>query len=288
MRIANLNGRAVVVDGDRAFDIAEASDGQFGPAPRSVFDAWAEFTAWATNAELGAGVAFTTDDLDAPIPDPRQVFAIGLNYRDHADEANLAYPDHPVVFTKFASSLAGPNVTVELPSDNVDYENELVVVIGTQVHDADPAEAMKAVAGYAVGQDYSEREVQRRGPAAQFSLGKSFPNFGPFGPAVVTLDELDNPAALRVTTVLERDGDGSGEFDGTTTLQDGTTADFIFPVDRAVSELSRIVTLFPGDIIFTGTPAGVGMPRGLYLRSGDTLTSTIEGVGSLRNTFVDK
>ncbi|GAA1953329.1 fumarylacetoacetate hydrolase family protein [Microbacterium deminutum] len=289
MRIATLTGRAVLVSndgaGDAAVDIANASDGRFGPSPRSVFERWDDFTAWAADAALDGGDPYDPADLDAPIADPRQVFAIGLNYRDHADEANLAYPENLVVFTKFASSLAGPNVTIELPSDKVDYETELVVVIAREVHEADVEASRAAIAGFAVGQDISERAVQTRGPAPQFSLGKSFPNFAPYGPAIVTLDELQNPDALRITAIVEGP---SAEGETSRTLQDGTSADLIFAVDRIVSDLSQIVTLYPGDLIFTGTPAGVGMARGLFLKPGDVLTSTIEGVGTITNRFVAK
>jgi 2,4-didehydro-3-deoxy-L-rhamnonate hydrolase len=288
MRIANLNDRAVLViggeNGATAVDVAEVSAGRFGPSARAVFDDWDAFVAWASDSELGDGAPFDSADLGAPVPDPRQVFAIGLNYRDHADEANLAHPDDLVVFTKFASSLAGPNVTVELPSDKVDYETELVVVIGREAHQVDQAEAHAAIAGFAVGQDYSERAVQTRGPAPQFSLGKSFPNFAPFGPTVVTLDELSDANALRITAVLA--GPSAAEHEGSWTVQDGTTADLIFPVDRIISDLSHVVTLFPGDLIFTGTPAGVGMARGVFLKPGDTLTSTIEGLGTMTNELI--
>jgi len=284
MRIANLEGRAVLISDDRALDIAEASGGQFGPEPLAIYQAWDAFLAWAAGAEFALARPFAASELQAPIPNPGQVFAIGLNYRDHADEAKLGYPTDLVVFTKFASSLAGPNVTVELPSDHVDYETELVVVIGRVVARADESEAHAAIAGFAIGQDYSERTVQTRGPAPQFSLGKSFPNFAPFGPAVVTLDELSNPDALAIGAVLE--GPTAADHEGGWTVQDGTTADLIFSVDRIIADLSQIVTLSPGDLIFTGTPAGVGMARGIFLAPGDALTSTIDGLGSLRNEFV--
>lgn len=289
MRIANLSGRAVLVtdgqDGETAVDVAKASDGRFGPSPRSVFEEWDAFTAWAGEAELETGIAFDPAELGAPVPDPRQVFGIGLNYRDHADEAKLAHPEHLLVFTKFASALAGPNVTVELPSDNVDYETELVVVIGREVHAADLETSKEAIAGYAIGQDYSERAVQTRGPAPQFSLGKSYPNFAPFGPAVVTEEELGDPARLRIGATLTGPSAGDEE---SITLQDGTTADLIFPVDRIISDLSQVVTLYPGDLIFTGTPAGVGSPRGLFLKPGDAVTSTIEGLGTMTNRFTSR
>jgi 2-keto-4-pentenoate hydratase/2-oxohepta-3-ene-1,7-dioic acid hydratase in catechol pathway len=284
MRIANLAGRAVLLDGDVAYDIAAVSNGAFGPSPRTIFDDWAAFRAWAASAHLNGGSPFDRKDLEAPVPDPRQIFAIGLNYRDHADEAGLAYPEDLVVFTKFVSSLSGPNATVRLPSDHVDYETELVVVLGREVHDVDESEACRAIAGYAVGQDLSERVVQFRGPAPQFSLAKSFAGFSPFGPAVVTLDELPDPAALRIgATITGPTAQAQGA--ETFVLQDGTTADLIFSVERIISDLSRVVTLYPGDLIFTGTPAGVGGSRGIFLMEGDELVSSIEGVGTITNRF---
>ncbi|GAB3299574.1 fumarylacetoacetate hydrolase [Epidermidibacterium keratini] len=285
MQIANIDGRAVLLQDGRAIDIAEASAGRFGPSTRAVFEDWAAFSAWEGPAADAASTPYDPQQLEAPITDPRQIFAIGLNYRDHADEAKLAYPDDLVVFTKFASSLTGPNSEVALPSENVDWEVELVVVIGREAHRVSPEQAREAVAGYTIGQDLSERVVQTRGPAAQFSFGKSYPGFAPFGPAVVTADELANPDALAIKAVIEGP---TAKAQGTDswTVQDGTTADLIFPVDRIISDLSQVVTLYPGDIIFTGTPAGVGLGRGVYLQPGDTLISTIEGLGSMTNRLV--
>ncbi len=284
MHIGNLAGRAVLIQQETALDIGVASGDRFGPDPLRVFQQWAAFTAWAAGADFGAAKPFDSKDLLAPVPNPGQIFAIGLNYADHADEANLAHPADLVVFTKFASSLAGPNVTVELPSKFVDYETELVVIIGAAAHRVDQDQARAAVAGFCVGQDYSERVVQRRGPAPQFSLGKSYPNFSPFGPAVVTLDELQDPDALPIGAVLE--GPTAAGQGGSWKVQDGNTADLIFPVARIIADLSQVVSLAPGDLIFTGTPAGVGMARGIYLQPGDVLTSTIAGIGSLRNEFI--
>ena len=281
MKLATLAGRAVIVRDDAAFDIAEASDGQFSSELREVFEHWDAFRTWADSASLEGGRSFTDDELEAPVRWPRQVFAIGLNYKDHADEASLPYPEHLIVFTKFASSIATPNAVVALPSDQVDYETELVVVVGRGGHRIPVAEAWDAVAGLAIGQDYSEREVQRRGPAAQFSLGKSYPNFTPYGPVVVTPDEFENRDALRISAVLSGEG-----LDEPIKVQDGTTADLIFSVAQTVSDLSQVVTLMPGDLILTGTPAGVGLSRGLLLKPGQVLTSTLEGVGSIRNEFV--
>ena len=270
----------MLVRGDRALDIASASGGRFPASPRALIEEWDSLLVWAPAADWTAAAPFAESSLQAPIPDPDQVFAIGLNYRDHADEAGLPYPDHLVVFTKFPSSIAAPNAVVELPSDDVDYETELVIVIGRTGHRIAEVDAWGHVAGVAVGQDYSERVVQRRGPAPQFSLGKSYPNFSPYGPVIVSLDELTDPDRLGIVAELE-------DVDGTRTrVQDGTSADMIFSVPRTITELSQIVTLRPGDLIFTGTPAGVGLARGFTLQPGQALTSTIEGVGTIRNTFV--
>lgn len=286
MRLANLAGRAVLLEGDRALDVERASEGRFGPDPMDPWQDWSAFVAWSVEADFSTAEGYEEADLGAPVPAPRQVFAIGLNYRDHAEEADLDIPENLVVFTKFQSSLAGPQADVPVAGETVDYEAELVVVVGSQIHDVDEDAAQEAIAGYAVGQDYSERTVQRRPPAPQFSLGKSFPNFGPFGPAVVTADELEDPANLSIRCVIEGPtGQAQGE-NGQWVAQDGTTADLIFPVARVLSDLSRAVTLYPGDIVFTGTPAGVGMPQGIYLQRGDVVTTTIEGIGSLRNVMV--
>ncbi|MCQ2001011.1 fumarylacetoacetate hydrolase family protein [Arthrobacter zhaoxinii] len=282
MRIANLHGRAVLVRDGQALDIEKASAGKFGPAPLGLYEDWDTFRAWAEGADYSDARPYDENELDAPVPNPRQIFAIGLNYKDHADEAGLPYPEHLFVFTKFQSSIAGPRAVVELPSEAVDYEVELVAVIGKEMHKVDAADAWDGVAGLSVGQDLSEREIQLRPPVPQFSLGKSFPNFSPFGPAVVTLDELPGYEGLRLSTVIEGHGSRAGEWK----VQDGNTRNMIFSVPQIIAELSRIVTLFPGDVIFTGTPAGVGKAHGIALQPGNVLTSTVEGIGTLRNEFV--
>jgi 2-keto-4-pentenoate hydratase/2-oxohepta-3-ene-1,7-dioic acid hydratase in catechol pathway len=280
MRIANLSGRLVLVSEDLALDVETASGGSFSPDPQAVYENWARFTDWAKDADFADAQAFDAADLQAPTPAPRQIFAIGLNYRDHAEESGQAIPDAPLVFTKFVTSLAGPNVTIELPEGSVDWEVELVAVIGTRAYRVKEADAWDYVAGLTVGQDISERKTQLRGPAPQFSLGKSFPNFAPIGPVVVTLDEIPDPGALRIQTELSGEG-----VDGTVSLQDGNTKDLIFSVPSLIESLSAVLPLLPGDIIFTGTPAGVGMGRSprQFLSPGQILTSTIEGIGQLRN-----
>jgi 2,4-didehydro-3-deoxy-L-rhamnonate hydrolase len=183
----------------------------------------------------------------------------------------------PPVFTKFRSCLAGPSAVIELPSDRVDWEVELVAVIGRPAERVPEEKAWSYVAGVMVGQDLSERTVQLAGPVPQFSLGKSFPGFGPIGPWLVTPDELPDRDDLRLRCSV----DGR-------VLQDGRTRDMIFSVPELVARISAVCPMLPGDLIFTGTPSGVGMGRQPqeFLRPGTTLVSTIEGLGELRNALV--
>jgi 2-keto-4-pentenoate hydratase/2-oxohepta-3-ene-1,7-dioic acid hydratase in catechol pathway len=277
MRIGRANGRLVVVDGDGVVDVATASGGEFSADPDQVFAVWDQFTEWANGlAGPGAhtGPLVPPGELGAPVLAPAQVFGIGLNYREHAAESGIDVPAVPPVFTKFRSCLAGPSATVELPSEHVDWEVELVAVIGRPAHQVPEAKAWSYVAGVMVGQDLSERTVQLAGPVPQFSLGKSFPGFGPIGPWLVTPDELPDRDDLRLRCSV----DGR-------VLQDGRTRDMIFSVPELVARVSAVCPMLPGDLIFTGTPSGVGMGRRPpeYLRPGTTLVSTIEGLVELRN-----
>ncbi|WP_331000640.1 fumarylacetoacetate hydrolase family protein [Streptomyces luteolifulvus] len=259
-------------------DIERLSGGRFDHDPQQAFERWDELTRWAATADLEAAevLPFRPEDLGPPVPAPRQVFAVGLNYDEHARESGFVRPAAPLVFTKYLSSLTGPVSTVELPTDTVDWEVELVAVIGREARHVSADESWSYVAGLTVGQDLSERTCQHAGPAPQFSLAKSFPGFSPTGPFLVTPDELDDPEDLAL----------SCEVDGVV-LQKGRTGQMIFPVRELIAYLSSIVTLHPGDLVFTGTPAGVGAGRtpALYLRPGQTLHSHIAGLGDLRQTF---
>ncbi len=289
MRIANLKGRAVLVAGDQALDVEQASEGRFEADPQSVWKDWPAFSSWGASVDPAGharSASFDRADLGAPVPRPSQVFGIGLNYADHAREAQLEVPEHPLVFTKFPSSLSGPAATVRLSSDRVDWEAELVVVIGSGGRDIAESNGWDAVAGLTVGQDLSDRTVQNWGKPAQFNLGKSFQGYAPTGPAVVTLDEVRaaaDPDALSISCRIADDEDSELR-----TLQDGTTGDLIFTVPRLVAELSAIVELFPGDLVFTGTPAGVGMGRNpqVFLKPGQRLVTEIEAIGTVEQRFV--
>ncbi|GAB3519581.1 fumarylacetoacetate hydrolase family protein [Phytohabitans suffuscus] len=277
MRTANLGGRLVLVRGGRALDVATASGGRYGPDPQAVFDDWAGFHAWARSADLGAAEPYEPEELGPPVPRPGQVFAIGVNYREHADESGYGADSSPVVFTKFRSCLTGPVAEVALRGDRCDWEVELVVVVGRPAVAVAARDAWSYVAGVTVGQDVSDRELQLGGERPQFSLGKSWPGFGPTGPVLVTPDELADPDDLALGCTLR------GEV-----LQSSRTSRMIYGVPRLVEYLSGHCALAPGDLIFTGTPSGVGnarVPR-RYLAPGDVLVSTVEGVGELRTTFV--
>ena len=280
MRIGNLSGRLAIFTDGGAVDVEKASGGRFGPDPQAVYEVWDEFAAWAAAADQGDAVDFDPADLGAPTPAPAQVFAIGLNYAAHAAESNFAVPDtFPPTFTKFRTALSGPVTTVRIPAGgNVDWEVELVAVISRRAENVAAADAWSYVAGLTAGQDISERIVQLSGPAPQFSLGKSYPGFAPVGPWVVTVDEFSNLDDIELQCAID------GE-----TVQHGRTKDFVFGVPALIEGLSRITPLLPGDIIFCGTPSGVGqgMNPKRFLRAGEELVSKVEGVGELRQNFVD-
>jgi 2-keto-4-pentenoate hydratase/2-oxohepta-3-ene-1,7-dioic acid hydratase in catechol pathway len=281
MRLANLGGRAtLVVPGadDRGVDVAEASGGKFGPDVQGLYDDWDAFRAFVADVDLTtvAHAPFDPAELNAPVPAPRQVFGIGLNYRSHAAESGMDLPTMPATFTKFPASITGPFAEVELPNDTVDWEVELVVVIGRRADWVAAADAWSHVAGVTVGQDLSDRTLQLAA-GAQFSLGKSHRGFTPLGPWVVTPDELADPDDLALGCSID------GE-----TVQDGRTSDLVFGVSQLIAELSAVVPLLPGDIIFTGTPGGVGFARKppRFLQPGETLTTWVEGIGTIRTGFV--
>lgn len=277
MRIGNLDGRLVLVHDESTTDVETASSGRFTSDPQAIFERWGEFFEWAKSQTGQGEVSLARERLGPPVPRPPQVFGIGLNYRDHAEEASLDLPQEPMVFTKFPSSVTGPHSTVKLPSDRVDFEVELVVVIGKEGHRIPSDLAWDHVAGMTVGQDISDRGVQFQDTPPQFSIGKSFPKFAPIGPLLATPDEFSDPNTLAISCAS-----------GHETLQDGTTADMVFPIAELIAKLSNVVTLLPGDLIFTGTPAGVGAvqdpPR--FISPGDVITSSVEGIGEMTTTFI--
>jgi 2,4-didehydro-3-deoxy-L-rhamnonate hydrolase len=278
MRVANADGQAVLVVDDGIVDIATASGGALPTDAQLLYERWDDVRALADRVQ-GPEQPFELSALQAPVPRPRQVFAIGMNYAAHAAEAGVEAPEFPPTFTKFPTCLTGPDATVALPSAFVDWEVELVAVIGSAAYEVEVGKGWSHVAGLTVGQDLSERIVQTRPPAPQFSLGKSFPGFGPIGPWVITPDELDDPDDLALGCTV------NGE-----EVQKSRTSDLIFGVDALVHLLSSITPLLPGDLIFTGTPSGVGGTRTppRFLAPGDELVSTIEGIGTIHTHLVDR
>lgn len=211
-----------------------------------------------------------------PVANPQKIICIGLNYRDHAIETGSEIPTEPVVFNKFLSTLSGAGDAIVLPkvSKEVDYEAELVVVIGRTAKHVAAKDAMDYVLGYTCGHDVSARDWQKGRPGGQWLLGKTFDTFAPIGPCLVTTDELPDPSNVRVRMHLND-----------ATVQDSTTAQLIFDIPTLIEHLTQIVTLHPGDLIFTGTPPGVGaaMQPPRFLQPGDRCTVEIEGIGSLTN-----
>ncbi|QGJ72254.1 Fumarylacetoacetate hydrolase domain-containing protein 2 [Planctomycetales bacterium 10988] len=223
-----------------------------------------------------SGFSADSSKLLAPISNPEKVICIGLNYLDHAKESGVEPPKEPIVFSKFPSTIIGPEAPILLPaaSEEVDFEAELVVVIGKKTKHVFEEEALASVAGYCCGHDVSARDWQLRKNNKQWLLGKTFDTFAPIGPELVTADEIPDPGKLAIKLHL------NGE-----TQQSSTTAQMIFSVPQLIAYLSRLFTLVTGDLIFTGTPPGVGMaqkpPR--YLKPGDVAEVEIEGLGTLRN-----
>jgi 2-keto-4-pentenoate hydratase/2-oxohepta-3-ene-1,7-dioic acid hydratase in catechol pathway len=213
--------------------------------------------------------------LGPPVPDPQKIVCLGLNYRDHAEETGLEPPPVPLFFAKFANSLAGPDDDIVPPAltRKVDYEAELAVVIGRRARYVPEDRALDHVAGAMALNDVSARDLQNA--TSQWTAGKAIDTFAPCGPALVTRESLGDLHALGVRARV------NGR-----TVQDGTTASMIFPIPRVVAYLSELMTLEPGDVIATGTPAGVGQSRTppLFLGPGDVVEVEIDGIGRLRNT----
>jgi 2-keto-4-pentenoate hydratase/2-oxohepta-3-ene-1,7-dioic acid hydratase in catechol pathway len=211
------------------------------------------------------------------VPDPGKILCVGANYRKHAEEAGLPLPDQPIYFAKFGNSLAGHREEVVLPAatERGDYEVELVAVIGSPARKVRREDALDHVFGYATGNDLSARELQMR--SSQWLFGKAIDGFAPLGPYVVTADEVPDPQRLDLRTWV------NGEL-----RQDSNTADMVFSVAEMISDLSQIMTLSPGDVIYTGTPEGVilGMQEPTWLQPGDEVACEIEGLGRLVNTLV--
>lgn len=273
-----------VTTADDIVNLSEAGDAAGINIPRESTDLVAEWQ-WQRKAELaveysnqtGAGI-YTPEEVTqlAPIQSPEKVVCVGLNYRDHAEEGDNPIPEEPVLFSKFPTTVTGPESTISWDPEftqKVDYEAELVVVIGQKARRVSQDDALDHVAGYLVGNDVSARDLQHGD--GQWVRGKSLDTFAPIGPELVTPDEIDDPHNLNIWAEVNSER-----------LQDSTTANFIFGVDELVSFCSQAFTLNPGDLLFTGTPPGVGVYREppVLLEDGDEVTIGIDQVGELTNT----
>ena len=286
MRLATLrtpNGpRAALLVGDSYVDL-HATDASlpmsakvFLTADKSVQQAAVQ----AASKPNAVKVPVSSAKLHAPIPDPQKVICIGLNYKDHAEESGMPIPKEPVLFSKFPSALCGHGENIVLPkvSSKVDYEAELVIVIGKRGKHLTLDNAMSHVAGYMVGHDVSARDWQLEKDGKQWMAGKTFDTFAPCGPVMVTLDEIPDPHHLRISLRV------NGE-----TLQNSNTSQMIFRTAQILTYISQVFTLEAGDLIFTGTPPGVGIahkPNPIWLKAGDVAEVEIEGLGILRNPVV--
>jgi len=288
MRLANYDGRSSIAvtsaDGsDHAIDVESASRGELSSDPMVLSDL-------ANHASLAdiVGRAEATDWpllqpelLKAPVPRPPKGFGVALNYRQHAVESGLALPTEPHLFGKMENCICGPYDEIVVPAgrDMVDYEAELVIVFGRRCHQATAADAWSFLAGVTCGQDISDRGEQFRQPVRQFTIAKTYDTFGPIGPLLVTPDEIPDRDAL----------DLEGRVSGTV-MQRSNTSDLIFDVGALVEWLSRFITFQPGDLVWTGTPSGVGEaqkpPR--FLRAGDVVETEIAGIGVMRNPVVER
>lgn len=279
MRFVNAEGRAALLVDGMVHDLFEISGGAVPSSPMDVvLDHWDDALDAHEAGSFGGGRPVGSVRLGPPVPTPRSVYAIGVNYRNHARETGASVGAVPPVFTKFPSSISGPYDDIVLPSGEgtTDWEAELAFVVGEGGRHIPAGDAMDAVRGFMVAQDVSERFVQMAA-GRQFSLGKSFDSFCPIGPALVTVDELDQPLALRIRCLV------NGEV-----VQEESTADMIVDPPHLVELLSSVMTLTAGDVCLTGTPAGVGMARRppRFLRPGDVVETQIEGLGSMRNECV--
>ena len=273
---ANINDRSALVQGKAFFDLSTITNGAVSSDPMKAIQ----------NSDLLHHYATQLDDYEssgliveanvcAPIPRPRNSFGVGLNYQLHVEEAASKTPNTPMVFTKFPSCISGPTDDVIMRSDECDYEGELLVVIGKDGKDIAKEEAWSHILGLSIGQDFSDRGVQYKDQPAQFNLGKSFDTFGPTGPHLVSTDSFTDPGDLEISTSV------NGEV-----RQRDRTSNMIFDIPTLISYISSVTALTVGDIIFSGTPEGVGFRNGSFLKDGDIVETTIEGIGTMRNRCV--
>jgi len=275
-KLANIKGRAALLNEESFYDLEKISEGNLSHDTTNALFHLEELDELSNKLnDLEATGKISEAEFDAPVSFPKNCYAVGLNYRNHAEEANMTIPEVPMVFTKHTSCLVGATADVEMRSNYVDYEAELVVVIGKSGKDISKDQAWNHVAGLCVGQDISDRPFFFFFFPPMFNLGKSFDTFGPMGPALVSPDSLLNKESLVIECKVNDE-----------IRQNDNTDDLIFDVPTIISYLSEIVTLNTGDVIFTGTPGGVGVSQGKFLKDGDIITTSIKGLGTLTNKCV--
>ncbi|MGZ6886151.1 MAG: fumarylacetoacetate hydrolase family protein [Acidimicrobiia bacterium] len=276
-RLVNVDGRTALEHEGDWYDLARLAGDETLADPIAAVARHRELHGLAEQcAASPADGRIDAALLGAPVPFPRQCFGIGLNYRDHAGESGAPLPPAPLTFTKFPTCIAGPTAAIPLSGPMVDWEVEIVVVVGSEAAHVSVADAWDHVAGLTLGQDVSDRAVQMTGSPPQFCLGKSFTGFGPTGPALVSTDSFPDRDDIAIWC------DVAGE-----RMQDARTRDLIFSVPTLVAYLSSITRLLPGDLIFSGTPAGVGMARNRFLAAGELVVSGADVIGELRNECVE-
>ena len=274
-KLGSNSGRAIFIKDDKYYDVNTISNGDISSNSIEALSDTEKLSQLYINLSDYEPCGDIGDiNLDPPII-PTNVFAVGLNYKKHAEESNLEIPPFPMIFTKHSTCISGPKSDICMKSDMVDYEAELVFVIGKGGKDINKEVAWDHVAGLCVGQDISDRPVQFHATPPQFNLGKSFDTFGPIGPYLVSTDLFDNKESLKLQCWVNDE-----------LRQETLTNDLIFDIPYLISYISEFITLNTGDVIFTGTPEGVGATQGKFLKDGDILKTSIEGIGTLENKCV--
>jgi len=273
-RLANINNRAVLVTDNGVYDLERHGEG-FSSEPMEAIARYRELHDVAASLNGSPDAQLDPATLGPPVPRPQKVLGIGLNYKAHAEESKMDLPENPLVFNKLSSCIVGPCDDVIVYGPTTDWEAELVVVMGTRARDIAAEDAWDNIAGVTCGQDISERTTQFASRPPHFDLGKSYDTFGPIGPSIVSVDQLNDPNDLALACSV------NGE-----QKQNARTNDLIFDVPALVAYISAICTLEPGDLIFTGTPSGVGVMAGTFLQPGDEVTTTIESIGTMTNRCV--
>ena len=281
MRLANLMGRATIVVDGRAIDVQRASNGALADDPMLLSDLanHGALRALADSATPSDWPVLDPAQLGAPVPRPGKGFGVALNYRQHALESGRPLPTEPHLFGKSLNCVVGPFDDIVVPTgcESVDYEAELVIVFGRTCKNVSRADAWSVLAGVTCGQDVSDRAEQHRPPVKQFTIAKSYDSFGPIGPYLVTADDVADRDALPLQCRI-----------GGEVLQTSNTSDLIFDVPALVEWVTRYMTFEPGDLLWTGTPGGVGEARTpqRFLRAGDVVETDIGGIGCMRNPVV--